>query len=171
MAIISSLKKDKASKLVRWIYEEYKKEGKNVPEWVMVMAHRPEILKEFFELFKTVMGKGKVKSILKWKIAYYVSETLKCPFCVDVTSKMLQELGASKKDVERAKILKGLSKKEKEILELVKEVTLKAHVCTPVLFEKMKQGFTEAEIVEIVSIIGLFNYINRFNNTFCILPN
>ncbi len=26
------------------------------------------------------------------------------------------------------------------------------------------------ESVEIVSIIGLFNYINRFNNTFCILP-
>jgi len=49
-------------------------------------------------------------------------------------------------------------------------VTLKANICTPELFEKLKGKFSEEEIVEIVSIIGLFNYINRFNNTFCILP-
>jgi alkylhydroperoxidase family enzyme len=38
------------------------------------------------------------------------------------------------------------------------------------LLPKLKEKFSEEQIVEIVSIIGLFNYINRFNNTFCILP-
>ena len=33
-----------------------------------------------------------------------------------------------------------------------------------------KVSFDEAQLVEIVSVIGLFNYINRFNNTFAILP-
>jgi len=56
------------------------------------------------------MGEGYIEPVLRWKIAYTVSQTLKCPFCVDVTVKMLK------------------------------------------------------------SLIGLFNYINRFNNTFCILP-
>ena len=170
MALISSLGKDQVDDLVKPIYEEYEREGKKVPEWVKVMAHRPEILKEFFELFRAVMGKGKVDKLLKWKIAFTVSETLKCPFCVDVTSKMLERLGASDKIIEEVKEMKNLSEKEEETLKLVKEVTLKAHVCTPELFDKMKKDFTEPEIVEIVSIIGLFNYINRFNNTFCILP-
>ena len=63
-----------------------------------------------------------------------------------------------------------LTEDEKEVLSLVKEVTLKAYVCTPELLNELKKDFSEAQVVEIVSIIGLFNYINRFNNTLCILP-
>jgi len=170
MAIIKSLEKDQVADIAKEIYEQYQEKGEKVPEWIKVMAHRPEILKEFFELFKTIMGEGKVEPLTKWKIAYCVSEALRCPFCVDVTTKMLQKLGATDEEIKKAKKLESLSEKEKEILELVKEVTLKAYVCTPDLFEKMKKDFLEPEIVEIVSIIGLFNYINRFNNTFCILP-
>jgi len=170
MAIISSLEKNQVSDIVREIYESYERNNKKVPEWVKVMAHRPEILKEFFELLKVVMGKGVVTSKLKWKIAYVVSEANRCPFCVDVTVAMLKKFGASDKEIEEMKDLKKLTDKEKEIMELVKEVTEKANVCTPELLEKMKKDFKEPEMVEIVSIICLFNYINRFNNTFCILP-
>jgi len=167
MAIISSLEKNQISETVKEIYEGFETNGKQVPEWVKVMAHCPKILKEFFELFQVVMGEGKVDKIMKWKIAYTVSETLKCPFCVDVTSKMLKKMGATDKEIEE---IGNISDREKEILEIVKEVTLKANICKQELFEKIKNDFSEAEIVEIVSIIGLFNYINRFNNTFCILP-
>ena len=170
MAIIKPLKKEEVAEIAKEIYQDFEKQGKKVPEWVKVMAHRPEILKEFFELFKTIMGEGKIENLLKWKIAYTVSQTLKCPFCVDVTSKMLKKLGATEKEIQQAEKLENLSEKEKEILQLVQEVTQKAQVCSPELFEKMKKDFTEPEMVEIVSIIGLFNYINRFNNTFCILP-
>ncbi len=34
----------------------------------------------------------------------------------------------------------------------------------------IKKKMSVAELVEVVSVIGLFNYINRFNNTFAILP-
>ncbi len=170
MAIISSLEKNQIANIVKKIYEGYEEKGEKVPEWVKVMAHRPEILKEFFELLKVVMGKGEVVSKLKWKIAYAVSEANKCPFCVDVTTAMLKKLGATDKEIDEVKNLKNLTEKEKEILTLVKEITEKANICTPELFEKMKKDFREPEIVEIVSIICLFNYINRFNNTFCILP-
>ena len=170
MAIIKALEKEQVEEPAKSIYEGFEKEGKKTPEWVKVMAHRPEILKEFFELFGVVMGEGKIEKILKWKIAYTVSETLKCPFCVDVTSKMLKRLGALEEEIAEVKKMENLSEREKEILKLVKEVTLKAHICSPELFGKMKKDFSETEMVEIVSIIGLFNYINRFNNTFCILP-
>ncbi len=168
MAIISSLEKDQAGQAAKEVYEKFEEEGKKIPEWVKVMAHRPEILKEFFELFKTVMGKGEIEGLLKWKIAYTVSDTLRCPFCVDVTSKMMKTLGATEEEIE--KMDKEAPEKEKYLLELVKEVTKEAQVCNQKLFTKLKDNFTEKQIVEIVSIIGLFNYINRFNNTFCILP-
>ena len=52
----------------------------------------------------------------------------------------------------------------------VKDVTLDGHLDQPELFEKLKERFNEAQIVEIISVMGLFNYINRFNNTLGVLP-
>jgi uncharacterized peroxidase-related enzyme len=169
MAIIPSLEKDQVEEPARPVYEKFEKDTGKVPEWVKVMAHDPKVVKEFAELFKVIMDEGYIKPLLRWKIAYVVSQTLKCPFCVDVTGKMLKTLGASSEMLEKVKGGEGESEEEKEVLQLVKEVTEKA-TCNPQLFEKLKKKFSEQELVEIISIIGLFNYINRFNNTFCVLP-
>ena len=169
MAIIKSLEKEQVEEAAKAVYEKFEKETGKVPEWVKVMAHNPKVVKEFTELFKVIMSEGYIEPLLRWKIAYVVSNTLKCPFCVDVTGKMLKTMGASDEVLEQVKEGKNLPEEEKEVLSLVKEVTLKA-TCNPELFEKLKKKFSEKELVEIVSIIGLFNYINRFNNTFCILP-
>ena len=169
MAIISSLEKDEVEEPAKPIYEKFEKDTGKVPEWVKVMAHNPKVVKEFTELFKVIMGEGYIEPLLRWKIAYTVSQTLKCPFCVDVTGKMLKSLGISDKTLKQIKERENLSEEEKKVLSLVKEVTEKA-TCNVSLFENLKAKFSEKELVEIVSIIGLFNYINRFNNTFCILP-
>jgi len=170
MAIIKPLEKDETNKISKTVYEIFEEESGSVPEWARVMAHRPEILKEFTELFKVIMGGGEIKSYLKWKIAYVVSETLKCKFCVSVTIKMLKKLGASDELLVDIKKNQNLSGEEKKILNLVKDITLDGYLDSPEIMEKLKKEITEAEIVEIVSVIGLFNYINRFNNIFAILP-
>ena len=170
MAIISSLEKNQVEGTAKIIYEKFEKDAGKVPEWVRVMAHSPKIVKEFTELFRVIMGEGEIESFLRWKIAYVVSDSLKCPFCVDVTGKMLKNLGVSEEILEKIKEGINLPEEEKEVLDLVRDVTLKAQVCNPEVFESLKKKFSEKELVEIVSIIGLFNYINRFNNTFCILP-
>jgi len=167
MALISSLEKDQVSEIAKEVYERFEKETGKIPEWVKVMAHRPEILKEFVELFKAIMGPGTIEPLLKWKIALVVSQTLRCPFCVDVSEKMLRKMGC---DEETLKKIKELSVEEKEILELVKDVTLDGHLDRPELFDRLKEKFNEAQIIEIISVMGLFNYINRFNNTLAILP-
>lgn len=169
MAVISSLEKEQVEEAARGVYEKFEKDTGKVPEWVKIMAHNPKVVKEFTELFKVIMAEGYIEPLLRWKIAYVVSNSLKCAFCVDVTGKMLKTLGASDEVLKQVKETENLPEEEKEVLILVKEVTSKA-TCNPELFEKLKKKFSEAELVEIVSIIGLFNYINRFNNTFCVLP-
>ncbi len=170
MAIIKSLEKDQIDEIARKVYENFEEQTGSVPEWVKVMAHQPEILKEFTELFKVIMGQGEVETYLKWKIAYVISETLKCKFCVSVTISMLKKLGASDNLLSNIKEVQDLPEEEKEILELVKDITLDGHLDKPKILDKLKEKLTEAQMVEIVSVIGLFNYINRFNNAFIILP-
>jgi len=170
MALISKLEKNQTEEIAREVYKKFEKETGKVPEWVKVMAHRPEILKEFVELFKAIMGKGTIEPLLKWKVAFVVSQTLKCPFCLDVSEKMLRKFGATEEIIQKIKTGEVSSPEEKEILELVKDVTLDGHLDQPEIFEKLKGKFSPAQIIEIISVMGLFNYINRFNNTLAILP-
>ena len=170
MAVIKSLEKNEINTIAQSVYETFEKQTGTVPEWVKVMAHRPEILKGFTELFKIIMNQGKIEPYLKWKIAYIISETLKCEFCVSVTMSMLKKLGASDDLLADIKKAKNLPNKEKEVLELVRDITLDGHLDKPEILDKLKEKLSEPEMVEIVSVIGLFNYINRFNNAFIILP-
>ena len=167
MAIISSLEKNKVNDVAKTVYEIFENKTGSVPEWVRVMAHCPDILKEFTELFSATMKEGKISLNLKWKIALTVSEMLKCPFCVDVTEKMLKKLGAKDEVIKNPD---GSNIAEEKVLEVVKDITDDAHVDQVETFEKLRNIFSEAQIVEIISVIGLFNYINRFNNTLGILP-
>lgn len=170
MAVVRSLEKEEVGEVAQKVYIGFEERSGDIPEWVKVMAHRPEILKEFTELFKTVMGKGEIEDYLKWKIAYVVSETLKCEFCVSVTVGMLKKLGATDELLASMKEVRDLPEEEKEILELVKDVTLDGHLDDLELIDTLKKKLTEPQIIEVISVIGLFNYINRFNNTLTILP-
>jgi len=167
MAIISSLEKNQVSDVAKTIYDSFENKTGDVPEWVKVMAHCPIILRKFTGLFSVVMKEGEIGLNLKWKIASAVSKMLKCPFCVDVTDKMLKKLGANEEVVKNSD---GDSVVEEKVLELVRDVTDDAHVNQVEVFEKLRKIFSEAQIVEIISVIGLFNYINRFNNTLGVLP-
>ena len=170
MAIIKEVTEDKTNDISKKIYASFKEQSGSIPEWVKIMAHRPEILKVFTELFKTIMGDGTIDTYLKWKIAYVVSETLKCEFCVSVTISMLKKLGADDDLLVKIKEMKDLPEKEKEILALVVDITLDGHLDQPKIMDRLKKKLSEPQMVEIVSVIGLFNYINRFNNAFIILP-
>jgi len=171
MSFLSPLEKDQVSEITKKVYEQFEKTTGKVPEWIKVMAYKPEILKEFVELFEVIMKKkSEIEPVLKWKIALVVSQTLKCPFCVDVSEKMLKTMGLREEIIEKIKRGEGESETEKEILELIKDVTLDGHLDKPELFEKLKEKFTPSQIIEIISIMGFFNYINRFNNTLAILP-
>ena len=170
MAIIPPLEENQAEEPAKMIYKKFEGKTGKVPEWAKVMAYQPRILKEFSELFDVIMSNHSLEPFMKWKIACVVSNTLKCKFCVDVTEKMLKSFGASEDVLEKIKKGEGETEKDRDLLELIKEVTLEAHVCKPELYKKIEKEFSHQEIVEIISIIGLFNYINRFNNTFCILP-
>ena len=170
MALLPSLEKNQVDELALEIYEKFEKEHGSVPEWVKVMAHCPKILKAFVELFAAVMGEGRIEPLLKWKIAFTVSQTLKCPFCLDISEKMLKKFGADEETIRAVKNKENLPEQEKEVLDLVVDVTLDGHLDNPQIFEKLRDKFTPPEIIEIVSVMGLFNYINRFNNTLAILP-
>jgi len=56
------------------------------------------------------------------------------------------------------------SKGEKSALELAERMTRDAHSVDDELWNRLQQDWNDGEIVELASVIGLFNYFNRWND-------
>lgn len=150
------------------LFEQIKGATGSVPKWMRVMANNEDILVGFFTMFKAIMDDAPVNKLLKWKIAYQISEINKCEFCVSVAKMQLQTFGLS--DEEIRNIEKAMNEEELIAMEYAKAATEHSYNIDKEVFAKMKEKFTDEQIVEITSVVGLFSFVNRFNDALGVLP-
>ncbi len=167
--IVKCVTVDELNDQAREIFEGFAKNGGSVPKWLQVMANCPDTMVGFFSLFKSLMDNAPVPTALKWKVAYVVSDINKCAFCIGAADSKLKELGITDEDLQN--IDNPTDEKERIAIAYARATTEHAYAIAPELIEKMQQTFTDEEIVEITGVIGLFNFINRFNDALRILPD
>jgi AhpD family alkylhydroperoxidase len=151
------------------IFEDFLDSSGKVPKWLQVMGNCEDTMVGFFSLFKSVMDDAPAPSALKWKVAYVVSDINKCEFCVGATTTKLATFNISKEDLKD--IDKTNDPKEALAIEYARATTEHAYSIEPDLMAKMKETFSDEEIVEITAVIGTFNFMNRFNDALRILTD
>jgi AhpD family alkylhydroperoxidase len=151
------------------IFKKMKETTGKIPKWMKVMGNSETVFVHFFKLFAATMKEGKIDPILKWKIAYKVSELNKCEFCVSVTKIQLKNFGLS--DEEISTIDKPDNGKEALILQFAESSTEHAYKINPKVKAKIRELCSDEEIVELTATVGLFNYINRFNDALGVFPD
>jgi len=166
--IVKPVADDEAGPLAQKIFDQIRQQTGKVPQWMRVMANCEDTLSGFFALFKSVMDDAPTDRLLKWKIAFVVSELNKCHYCVSVSKQQLLALGIAESDLQD--IERGCDEKECLALQYAREVTLNAYKIEDSLLLALKEHFTDQQIVEITSVIGLFNFINRFNDALRVFP-
>ncbi|MBC8464939.1 MAG: carboxymuconolactone decarboxylase family protein [Parcubacteria group bacterium] len=153
------------------VFQEFIDTKGGVPEWAQVMANRPEMLVAFYELFKVTMGPGLVEQDNKWKIAFKVSKLNKCEYCIGVTESMLAKLGVSAEDMRYVDTdISQMKPDEQAAVRYAEAVTLDAVEVPEEIYTELKNHYDDAQIVELTGAIGLFNYINRFNDALGVMP-
>ncbi|MEA2092638.1 MAG: hypothetical protein U9P61_01555 [Patescibacteria group bacterium] len=166
--IVHLVADDEAKKEAKEIFNQMKESTGKVPKWMRVMANCEDTLVGFFLLFKSVMDDAPTDKLLKWKIAFAVSEVNKCEYCVSVSKMKLKNLGLEKESM--SEIAETCTEKEAIAIEYAKATASHAYNIDPELIKKIKDNFTDEQIVEITSVVGLFSYINRFNDALKVLP-
>ncbi len=166
--IVQEVSEENLTKQGKKIFQAMKKKNGKVPKWMRVMGNCEDTLTGFFSLFTSIMDDAPTERELKWKIAYVVSELNKCHYCVSVSAKQLENMGMDKQSMKE--IEKACQPAECVALEYAKAMTTAAYKIDDELIRQMKQYFTDQQIVEISSVVGLFNYINRFNDALRIFP-
>ncbi len=142
-----------------------KRFGRNIPEFYRVYMNTPELLERFIAFRDSVMKGGKLSRELKEKIAYLVSILNECEACSVAHRKHLKEYGCPEKEIKALELLQfhELNERESVALKAVYEAVTSKKMSDKTM-ESLKRLYDKAEIIEIVSVISLYMFLNTFNN-------
>ena len=139
------------------------------PNSVKTMYHRPAISHAFIGLNKAVMeNHGNVTSALKRMIAYISSNTAGCRYCQAHAIRAAERYGAEQKKMENIwdfKTHPAFSEAERVALEFAMLSSLIPSAVNDDISEKMRIHWNDGEIVEILGVVSLFGFLNRWNDS------
>jgi len=125
----------------------------------MVMAHKPDILKATFGLVQAVYKPGSIPLDLKKLVALY---------CQAHT-----QYGAMNEGVEPEKLADIwnyansdlFTDAERAALDVARTAAFTPNETTDESFAALRQFYTQEQIVELLGVIALFGFLNRWNST------
>lgn len=139
------------------------------PNSVKTMHHRPRIAYAFIEMNKAVMeNKGRVTSALKRLIGYISSNAAGCRYCQAHTIRAAERYGAEKEQLDNIwnyKTHKAFSDAERAALDLALAASVIPNSVDDEIAENARKYWDEGEIVEMMGVIALFGYLNRWNDS------
>lgn len=150
------------------LFQHYDETLSFVPNSLYTMARRPEILRAFSDLITKIWRTGTLPIELKPLIAVISSGAAGCRYCqaheaVDARERGVDE--AKIADVWEFETSPLYSEAERAALRFARDASLQPNLVTAEHFEALRKHYTEGEIVEIMAVISLFGFLNRWNDT------
>ena len=139
------------------------------PNSVLTMQHRPAISKAFINLNKAVMeNQGRVTSALKRMIAWVSSNATGCRYCQAHAIRAAERYGAEQEQLNNIweyKTHPAFSDAERAALDFSLAASLIPNAVDETIKTELYNYWNEGEIVEMLGVISLFGYLNRWNDS------
>lgn len=140
-----------------------------VPNSLLTLQRRPKIVKGFGELTKAVMDpEGSVDPGFKRLLAHMASHAAGCQYC-EAHSLIAAELkGMDPDKVEHLfeyQASPHFSEAERVALDFALAAASVPNDVDETLFARMREHWSEEEIVEILAAVCLYGFLNRWNDS------
>jgi uncharacterized peroxidase-related enzyme len=151
------------------IFDAARKRMGYVPNSDLIMQRKPKVLKAFAALSAAVNDpESTVPRGLKRLIGHVTSRAAGCQYCMAHTAEL-----AHKQGIDDRKLAAVWSYQTDPLFTLAERAALDVAVAagtvpnavTDEMFLELKKYWTEEQIVEIVAVIALIGFHNRFNDT------
>lgn len=169
MALVEPLTEEAMDPELRQKVQFFKGPLGVIPNSVRTMAHRPEIAEAFTNLNIAVMrDTGTVTPEFKRLLGYVSSFASGCLYCQAHMILASERFGASEDrlndvfDYERSA---HFSDAEKAALAFAQAATQVPNAVTPEVAARLKANWPPEAIVEIMGVVALFGYLNRWNDS------
>ncbi|WP_431124692.1 carboxymuconolactone decarboxylase family protein [Flagellimonas flava] len=139
------------------------------PNSVLTMQHRPAISKAFINLNKAVMAnEGRVTSALKRMIAWVSSNATGCRYCQAHAIRAAERYGAEQEQLDNIweyRTHPAFSEAERAALDFSLAASQIPNTVNGDIKARLYEHWNEGEIVEMLGVISLFGYLNRWNDS------
>ena len=139
------------------------------PNSVLTMQRRPAISKAFINLNKAVMAnEGRVTSALKRMIAWVSSNSTGCRYCQAHAIRAAERYGAEQEQLDNIweyRTHPAFSEAERAALDFSLAASLVPNAVNADIKQRLYEHWDEGEIVEMLGVISLFGYLNRWNDS------
>ena len=140
-----------------------------VPNSLLTMQRRPEIVKGFGELTKAVMPKdGEVHLGFKRLIAHFASRAVGCQYCEAHSLVAAKIHGISQEKLDQIweyQTSELYTDGERVALDYALAAGSVPNAVDQELIDRMKEHWTENQIVEILGVVCLYGFLNRWNDS------
>lgn len=150
-------------------FAAYRKSLGFVPNSMLILQRKPKIVKAMAQLTAAVWDpEGEVERGFKRLVAHVASRTAGCQYCMAHTAGGALLFGVDPQKVEavwefRTSAL--FSEAEKVALDFAIAAAGQPNGATEAMFAEMRKHWTENQIVEIVAVVAVFGFLNRWNDT------
>jgi uncharacterized peroxidase-related enzyme len=139
------------------------------PNSVLTMQRRPAISKAFINLNKAVMAnEGSVTSALKRMIAWVSSNSTGCRYCQAHAIRAAERYGAEQEQLDNIweyRTHAAFSDAERAALDFSLAASMVPNAVDAEIKKRLYEHWDEGEIVEMLGVISLFGYLNRWNDS------
>jgi AhpD family alkylhydroperoxidase len=140
------------------------KQGGQAHDMVSTMAMYPPLLEAMETLGNAVYPGGSLPRELKEFIILQASINNSCQFCTKSHIDIAKGLGISEDPVKMLQETENLEPAYACAIEYLKAIFEDSNRIPDSMFDKLRDHFSEAEIVELTFLIGYINMLNWFNN-------
>jgi uncharacterized peroxidase-related enzyme len=173
MARIRSIPKERASMILRTLYDAAEKQFGSTPNFVMSMAHRPELLLTFWNFYRELWTGGVVDVKTKELAALRTVHLTGCEYCLKQHTASGQRFGLSPEQVAalRRDDWSGaglFDDREQAVVRLAEKLTREPGSVTDDDIQALRKWYGESHLAELNLLIGTMNLISRFCQCFAV---
>ncbi|MEP0203634.1 MAG: carboxymuconolactone decarboxylase family protein [Halioglobus sp.] len=139
-----------------------------LPTSMLTMAHWPELTQALGGLGATVLRSGELDGGLKQMIAFAVSNAAGCRYCQAHTANAAQKDNVSAEKIQAIFEFENsdlFSDQEKAALRVAVHAGMVPNAVEAEHMSELLEHFSEKQAVEVVAVISMFGFLNRWNDT------
>jgi uncharacterized peroxidase-related enzyme len=151
-------------------FEASRKRMGFIPNSQLIMQRKPKMVKGFNALSAAIWDpESNVDLKFKRLIAHVISRSAGCQYCMAHTAEGAHKLGVDDPKLDAVwdyQTSPLYSAAERAALDVAVAAGSVPNAVTDEMFKELQKHWTEEQIVEIVGVIAIFGFLNRWNDTF-----
>ncbi len=151
-------------------FESARKRMGFIPNSMLIMQRNPKMTKAYAQLSAAIWDpQGQVDLKLKRLISHVASRAAGCRYCMAHTAEGAAKLGVEQQKLDAVwdyKTSPLFSPAERAALDVAVAAGCVPNEVTDEMFLELRKHWSDDQVVEIVGVIAMFGFLNRWNDTF-----